>query len=378
MNTQLDDLIAKHLNGTLQEEEKQLLARLLKVPENQLYLASKIDEQFFNEDLKDEADDEIGQQLFRRIQQSIHENRQSKDAIEEDQSEVEVVHISWHQRRAIRWMAVAAASIILIVSFALLWNNQSDEGSIAVQNNKRTDSTIFFVRHEINNTGKEKRLQLPDSSLIVLADKSEITYREPFTNSREIALIGKATFKVAKDKTRPFTVKSGAIATTALGTEFTVTAFAKANQITVRLYEGKVVIKPVEKQDWRMKKDFYLSPGQEFVYSEQALAKVRAFRMNKTAKEESMNNEFSRDNPSVPKDDQGSWYMFNNQSLGQVLDQLKALYNVEIVYNKKDIHNIYWTGKYNRSDSLETILKRIGTVHNLTITKKDTAFIITR
>jgi transmembrane sensor len=380
MNTQFDELIAKHVNGTLREDEKQLLATLLKVPEHQLYLASKIDATFFDEDLKEDADDEIGIFIFQRIKDHVQQNRQDQvnfEDLDNDLSQAEVIPISWYKRGVVRWMA-AASIILIVVSLVVLWNNKPDEPSIVVQNNHRTDSILSFVRHEVNTTGKERRLQLPDGSLIVLADKSEITYREPFTDKRDITLIGKADFKVAKDKTRPFTVISGDIATTALGTEFMVTAFAKAKQITVRLYEGQVVVRPVEKEDWRMKKDVFLSPGQELVYSQQALAYVRAFNKNNAVPEKISSKELSRDNPSIPEDTKGSWYMFNNQSLGQVLENLAAMYNVKIVYKKKDVQNINWTGKYNKSDSLETILKRIGTVHNLIVTKKDTAYIITK
>jgi ferric-dicitrate binding protein FerR (iron transport regulator) len=212
--------------------------------------------------------------------------------------------------------------------------------------------------------------------MIVMADKSELTYLTPFGDKRAITLTGKAHFKVAKDKTRPFTVTSGAISTTALGTEFTVTALVK--QITVRLYEGKVVVKPSERADWRMKNDVYLSPGQELIYRNDAVAFVRTFTEKKAVSKELNHDKITLDNPSIPENADGTWFMFNNQSLGQVLDQMAGFYNVKIIYNKKDVQNINWTGQYNKSDSLETILKRIGIVHNLTITKKDTAYIISK
>lgn len=377
MNTQIDDLIAKHLNGTLREDEKQLLAKLLKVPEHQLYLASKIDEEFFDESQLAEVDDSIGTSMFQSIQERIQQERQVPVHLKDNAPEAEVISLPWYRRRAFHWMA--AASIILIVSLIVLWNNnRSNEQSIAVKNNQGADSVLSIVRHELNTTGKDKRIQLPDGSLIVLADKSEVTYREPFGDQRDISLTGKANFKVAKDQTRPFTVMSRDIATTALGTEFTVSAFAQAKQITVRLYEGKVVVRPVEKGNWRMKKDVYLSPGQEFVYSDAALAYVRRFDKDNAATGKIKSKEVYRDDPSLPKDTKGSWYMFNNQSLEQVIRVLSGLYNVKIIYDKKDVQNIYWTGQYNKEDSLETILKRIGIVHNLTVTKKDTAFIISR
>ena len=39
-------------------------------------------------------------------------------------------------------------------------------------------------------------------------------------------------------------------------------------------------------------------------------------------------------------------------------------------YEQKDVKNIYFTRKYKRTDSLETILKEIGAIHHLMITKK--------
>lgn len=275
--------------------------------------------------------------------------------------------------------AAIAVSVILVIGAG--WNllvKKEPETRIVQNAGKKNDDLIFDVRHEVhevNTTGKEKRIQLPDGSLIVLADKSEISYRAPFTGKRDIALIGKAYFKVSKEKTRPFTVASGDVTTTALGTEFTVTAFEKDKTIIVRLYEGKVVVKA----GGRMINDIYLVPGQEFIYNRQPATELKEFKLNKAAApEQILIGERLRDNPAIPQDDEGSWYMFNNQQLGQVLDQFAALYNVKIIYDEKDVRNIYFTGQYNRLEPLETILKRISTLNNLTITKKDNTFIISK
>jgi ferric-dicitrate binding protein FerR (iron transport regulator) len=272
-----------------------------------------------------------------------------------------------------------AASILLIIGLG--WKfliNTKHQTPIAPNAGNVSDSVLFVIRHEVNKTGKEKRIQLRDGSLIVLANNSEITYRDPFTNKRDITLIGKAWFKVAKDKTRPFTVTSGEISTTAVGTQFTVTAFENTHQIIVRLYEGKVVVKAVDTTNKRMKKDIFLLPGQQLIYGDQTTVTIKSFKVKNTVPEQTMNEELASDNPSIPENLERPYFMFNNQSLGKVLDDLAALYNVKIVYNKQDIKNIYLTGKYNRSESLEAILNRIGIVNNLTITRKDTAFIISR
>jgi len=353
------ELIDKYLSGKATDSEQQLVEEYV----TRLEVNN-------NTTLDNGQEQNLKEAIWQQIQ------------LQTTQQTAQVVQIAWYRRKWVRSIAVAASLILVIgLGILLFTNNKPKKQSIAVKNDKRTDSsTLSFVRREVNTTGKEKRIQLVDGSLIVLANKSEVIYRQPFVHRRDITLIGKAWFKVAKDKLRPFTVSSGDISTTALGTQFTVTAFKNADQITVQLYEGKVVVKAMNKGNKRLKNNVYLLlPGQEFVYGNQTVSKVKTFRLNKnTAPEQIMDEELSRDNPFIPEDTKSSYFMFNNQSLAQVLDDLAALYQAKIFYDKKDLQNIYFTGKYNRLDSLEPILKRIGTLNNLTITEKDNAFIISK
>ena len=269
-----------------------------------------------------------------------------------------------------------AASLILIMGLGWKFLVGSKHESTVATDTRKIESSLFIIRHEVNNSGKERRIDLPDGSLVVLANQSEITYRHPFPGSRDVALIGKAFFKVAKDKKRPFIVTSGAISTTALGTVFTVTSFRNASRIVVRLYEGKVVIKAVDTASRKLKNDIYLLPGQKFVYGNLTTAQVRTFNLKAAAPEQIMTQELPQDSLLIPESSGTPFFMFNNQLLSEVLDNVASLYNVEIVYNKDEVRNIYFTGKYNKSDSLEIILHRIGILNNLRITKKANAFII--
>ncbi|MBD0367531.1 MAG: FecR family protein [Flavisolibacter sp.] len=362
VKNKLSELLSK---STWTEEEKNWLLKYLERPET-TELQELMQEQFDENIPLAQIDPNLSRQMLQGIHQRLGIENQVKKA--------SVVRL-WALRIA------AAASILFMIGLGwkLLHNKKSDAPTVAQESSKLKDTLLAVVRHEVNTSGKEKRVQLPDGSMIVLADKSEITYREPFTNKRDIILIGKAYFKVAKDKTKPFTVISGDISTTALGTEFTVTAFENASRITVRLYEGKVVVKPVANGNQRLKKDVYLLPGQEFVYDSKTTAQVKTFKLNDAASPEViMNEELSRDNPSVPQNAEGTWYMFNNQSLTQVFDQLAEMYKVEIVYDKKDVQNMYFIGKFDKSRSLEIILQQIGTLNNLTVTKKDSVFIISK
>ena len=143
----------------------------------------------------------------------------------------------------------AAASIIFVIGFGWLmfYHKPAKAPSVVSKDNIAQDTQKIFTRFETNVTGQPRRFLLPDGTEVTLWDQSIVSFTTPFAgNKRDISLKGKASFKVAKDKTKPFTVYSDGISTTALGTEFSVTSFAKENVITVRLKEGKVVVKSLD------------------------------------------------------------------------------------------------------------------------------------
>ena len=289
-------------------------------------------------------------------------------------------NISFNRPSLIRKIVVntaIAASVLLVMGLSwMFFTNDNIESPVVRHRAVKTDIPTYIAIHEVNTTGKDKRLLLPDSSVVLLADKSEVLYRQPFVLSRDILVKGKARFKVAKDKTRPFIVTSGDISTTALGTEFTVTAFEGSRHIVVKLYEGKVVVKPLNERNRKMKKEVVLLPGQEFVYNNQAFAKVRSFKTKPSVVSDNAKPETNLDNPSIPKKFKTSWYMFNNQPLDLVLKQLTQMYDVKIVYNKKDVQKLYFIGQFNKTDTIETILDQIALSNKLIVTKKDSTFFI--
>jgi transmembrane sensor len=388
-NNQYDEFLVRYLFNEGTEEERAFVENWLSASEenqgyfNRLKRASQL--AGLKQDLKyimDEAN--LKAQRNQLIRKMTKKETRIIPLNEQDTSENVYGEEEQPARKAVLYrllVSVAiAASVLLVVGLGWkLFVANKTETSVVQHTGEKRDSVVFVVRHEVNTTGKEKRIELPDGSVILLADKSELTYEEPFTKRRDITLIGKAYFKVAKDQTRPFKVITGDISTTALGTEFTVTAIKEQKRIIVRLYEGKVVVKPVNKANKQFKNDVYLLPGQEFVYNNQARVKKQTFKLNNAAApEEIMSEEQQRDNPALPENAASPYFMFNNQPLGDVLDDLAGLYHVKIVYDKKDVQNLYIIGKYNSSDSLETILKRIATLNNLIVTKKDNSYIISK
>jgi transmembrane sensor len=368
---QLDDLITRSFANELNSDDQALLVQWLSASEEnrQYYEALKNTWQLMKEA---RSPDEINADREWTYFQQVLE----QDARGERDYTGELPGKPGMVRKILLATAVAAAVLLIIVAgYNWLGNKKTDVAPMVakVENN---NPAAVVVRHEVNSSGKTKRLVLQDSSEVMLDPLSEVTWNEPFTNNRrDLILKGRARFHVAKDKTKPFTVFSGHIATTALGTQFTVTAFEQEDLITVQLFEGKVVVKAADSVQPKLKRSFYLLPGEELLYSNrQYTARVHRF-INDNTPAKHREEENAEDQPLLPAD-KGSWYMFNNQPLAQVFKQLEEMYGVHISYSEKDIAKMYFIGKFSKNDSVSNILKQIAALNNLTVTKQSETYII--
>jgi len=90
-------------------------------------------------------------------------------------------------------------------------------------------------------TSEQKTVTLPDGSLVQLNTNSLLTISFS-ENHRQLNLVkGEASFDVAKDKSRPFSVTSGEQSFTALGTIFNVQK-SENNHLELIVTEGRVLI----------------------------------------------------------------------------------------------------------------------------------------
>jgi len=372
---QLDDLITRHFCNELNSDERSRLLQWLSASEEnrQYYEALKNTWQLMkNEQTPDEINADKEWAYFQQVMEQ--DARGERDYTENGTGKRSVV-------RRIVIVTAAAASVLLFITVGYNWlsREKSDTGTL-VATVEENEPAAVVVRHEINTTDQARRLVLLDSSEIILDPQSEISWNTPFaTDKRDVVLKGRARFSVAKDKTRPFTVISGQLATTALGTQFIVTAFEQDDFIKVQLYEGRVVVKPADSIHSKLEKDFYLMPGEELLYINNLnTASVRRFIATATtAKKGSPDDHITADQPSLPAD-KGSWYMFNNQPLAQVFKQLEEMYGVEIVYSATDIEKMYFIGKFSKTDSVNVIIKQIAALNNLTVTRQNSTYIIQR
>lgn len=276
--------------------------------------------------------------------------------------------------RLIRGLVAVACLVLIFIVIRSFYNTGIREESAMPTQTKAVKANVVY--HEINESKEAKLIKLNDGSRVLLFEKSEITYLNNFDSLRNVVLTGKARFVVSKDKKRPFTVFGGGVSTQVLGTQFTVTAYHNSKTTVVQLHEGRVVVKLPDGLK-KPPKNYFLRAGQELFFNKRTF-EVNIITKNpiRSIKKLSDVNFVNKDLPDFPQDGSNSWYMFNNQSLSEVFEQLASMYNVTISYKKQDIKNRKFIGMFNQTDSLENILKLISTVNDLKVKKNKNGFVL--
>lgn len=384
-NRQLDELLISYIAEELHAEDKALAEHYISTNEDVRKQYEQLRNTWKLLSVNRQLDKIEVDREWNRFEQSVSGKEQKLTVIKiSDVPENEIITEEKPRSVSLRKTLVSiavAASVLAFVIFGWMYTaRQKTQQRMAGTIQPAIDSIRSVLRHEINASAKPRKLYLKDGSEIVLYGQSEISYHEPFIlNKRDISLKGTADFKVAKDKTKPFTVFSHNLATTVLGTHFTVTDIEHAKNTTVKLMEGKVVVKPAAPDQRGNTHEYYLMPGQKLIYNNRNNAvTVLDFNRKNPGLQQNGTAQVYNDLPELPGSKKGSWFMFNNQSLDQVFDQLSLLYHVDIVYSKTEISNVYFIGRFNKSDSLEAVINQISAVNNLKVTRQNNKLIIAK
>ncbi|MDO6518117.1 FecR family protein [Zobellia uliginosa] len=92
--------------------------------------------------------------------------------------------------------------------------------------------------------GEKQEVLLPDGTFVMLNSGSAIQFPGEFEEGlREVVLEGEAFFRVYRDTSRPFRVKTQELTTEVLGTSFNINSFPDKDSITVSVATGKVMVK---------------------------------------------------------------------------------------------------------------------------------------
>jgi len=268
----------------------------------------------------------------------------------------------------IRIWAAAAAVIVLVAGWWWL-GRQVKPMNVA---DRPVVASVWVGMH--NADDKKLRLKLPDSSDAILSPGATIIYRKDFGayDKREVKVEGQAAFAVVKNEQQPFIVYSDRVKTTVLGTVFEVTAEKDSNEIRVRLLAGKVMVS-YDPQPGDSARRYVLKPGQEFIFDKpDGSVAIRDFRNHGEYLAQRANKRTGR------PDSLANWYMFNNQTLSDVFDQLALLYNADIQYSEADLRNKYFIGKLQMKDSIGEIIRDIALLNELSVTESNGKYVIKR
>lgn len=401
MQNEINNLIAQHLAGTINAEDREELNRLRKAD-------SKLDKAIRHiEKLDDFArryaeyssvDSEAALRRHLERQSKLH-TRASFLPIKREMSK--------GQRGAsFNWHAIAASVAVLVVLIigSVMYFNSVDNQNVAVEQelpqeviaamqqstekglNQGTTVALKNIRMDKGGNGipvngsKEERiaallaqlthtpvdhidakmdellatttyydkefwLKLDDGTLVHINNNTRVIYPEHFgKNKREVIIDGEAYFMVAHDDTRPFIVHTPQGDVRDYGTEF----FVSTNQLstTVALVSGKVSVTP------RGGSERMMSPGQEASLTDSGLSIA------------------AQDMTAYKAWNTGT-FLFHDQTLENILDVASRWYNVDVRFAEPELRSIRFTGSFDRYDRIAPMLDAICGVTGLKWKIKD-------
>lgn len=218
-----------------------------------------------------------------------------------------------------------------------------DENGVLIQQQNGTISYIAKVesQEEKFNTiivprGGEYNLRLSDGTRIWINSGSSVKYPVQFVgNERIVELNGEAYFEVAKDKVKPFLVKTNRQTVKVYGTSFNIEAYPENNFQYTTLAEGSVGV-------YHIDREYRLSPGQQAqVSTDNQTVKVMEVDVNSIC----------------------SWCLgklsMENEPLEKILTKLSRWYDVDFTYTENSLKNLHFTGDLERYADFSDILKLI-------------------
>jgi len=216
-----------------------------------------------------------------------------------------------------------------------------------------------FIRQDGNRSGDTyfsekgvRTVDLPDGSRVYLNQGSEISCSSDFHRERALELRGEAYFEVMSDPVNPFTVSSGRVVVSVIGTTFSVKESGSSGKVDVFVESGSV----------RMS----LTESGEFITLE-AGEMGRAY-----------NSLLSRSAPDDPN--YLSWktknFKFVDTELANVLRELEESYHVQIHADGLALDQLKITTTY-REQSIDAILETIATAFGLTVSKMHEDYYLT-
>jgi len=195
-------------------------------------------------------------------------------------------------------------------------------------------------------------VDLPDGSRVFLNEGAEISYPTVFKQERAVKLKGEAFFEVMSDPVNPFTVRSGKVVVSVLGTSFNVKQRTQASGVEVYVKTGKV----------RMAMD---ESGQFITLDPEEMGQAGELNLSRSRQED----------PNYI-----SWktkdFKFVDADLKNVLRELEESYHVLIHTEGVELTDMQITTSYSEQ-SIDAILETIGAAFGMKVSNRDEGYYLT-
>lgn len=340
-DTEIQLLLEKFWNGTASACETEQLLRILNDD------GTEIERHMLAEfDPSNITEPNIATKQREDLLKGIHEKISEEPGLH---------NVKWLNGRNIlfRWAAVALIAIGCTVFWQFFDNRGSSKEMNTALVTERMD-TIF------NQDAVKQLVLLPDQSKVLLSPGSRITFEHGF-RKRHIALTGGATFDVAHDANRIFTVSTGEVLTTDIGTVFEIDG-TNREEVLVKLIEGKIKVGQIANSQLGLE-DQFLHPG-ESIRVDISSGKMH-LKKPATIKRHT--------NQAVSKR-----LVFDKTPLDVVFKEIENRFQVELVFKSDDLVNLSFSGSVELNDSLPEILDIICYMNNLTCSQKENIYTIRR
>lgn len=236
------------------------------------------------------------------------------------------------------FLRVAAGLLVLISLSAAAY---------LIFNRNIVDSRIV-VSTEMNQ--KNLQVTLPDGSIVYLNRNTSIAYnKNPGKDERKVTLTGEAFFDITPDPENPFVVDAGKANITVMGTSFNVISSNSGEAVEVFVQTGKVIL-----SDNSGNESIELDPG--FIGTMKNNVSLKVLN----------------DDPNYLAWNTGKLF-YDGQTLETVFNDLKKVYNMDIIADDPEILLKTWTSPIDNQPQ-ETIIRLICTSFNLNFTKVDNTY----
>jgi transmembrane sensor len=222
-----------------------------------------------------------------------------------------------------------------------------------------SNKKIQYSRQSISELtvpmGSRAQFTLSDGSTAILNAGSRLRVDDRFgIEDRVVQLEGEGYFKVAKDTSRPFIVKTSYLTVRALGTAFNVKAYSDDKTIETTLVEGSVKIEGTNKN---IKTEvMVLKPNQKLTFYKEDSTMVDE-AANSTVKPEKdkkpLNVQNSLTIPRLVRENVDvepviSWkenrWIFEKERLSQIAVELERKFDIQIHFESERLKTYRFTG----------------------------------